>query len=129
MMTRAFLTLVIGELPDSTDRRLTHRDGGISEIALHHRSRPPGHLVGASRSQRLDLDDVAQHGDADELAGRQRRSKLGPIELDRGGDTRKNLTRRSPRPWRPGASSRGMNSDGSAGNSTAARNTPSFDPK
>src|SRR5437870_4797574 len=92
MMTRAFLTLVIGELPDSTDRRLTHRDGGVGEVALHDRPRPPGHLVGASRSQRLNLDDIAQHGDSYELAGRQRGSKLGPVELDRGGDTPEDLS-------------------------------------
>src|SRR2546430_7662325 len=92
MITRAFLTLVIGELPDSTDRRLSHRDRGIGQVPLHYRPDPPRHLVRARRRQRLDPDDVAKHGDADELAGSQRRSKLGPVELDRGGDAPKDLS-------------------------------------
>ena len=43
--------------------------------------------------------------------------------------SRKKETSRSPRPSRPGASSLGMNSFGSTGNWTAARNMPSFDSK
>src|SRR5206468_3419982 len=101
MITRAFLTLVIGELPDSTDRRLSHRDRGIGQVPLHHRPDPPRHLVRASMGLPAGESHVS----------------------------RKNLTRRSPRPSRPGASSLGMNSAGSAGNSTAARNTPSLEPK
>src|SRR4029077_15059432 len=85
MMTRAFLTLVIDELPDSTERRLSDRDGGIGQVALHHRPGPPGHLVRACRSQRLDLHDVSQHGDADQLAGRERRPGLRPGGAGPGG--------------------------------------------
>src|SRR5690348_4693931 len=91
MMTRAFLTCAIDELPDSTDRRLSDCDHGIGQVALHDRSGPRGDLVRAGRRQRFHLDDITQHGDADELAGGQRRSQLRPVQLDRGRETTEHL--------------------------------------